>query len=314
MKTMLMRIPALTALLLFLPHPSSAQVPTFDLHVHLRNGAESIDEYEAQVASAKRQVTAFGGMWFGGPRQALQGDNEHTRAQNDALIALASKHPKMVPIATVHPYDGQAALDELRRVAGRGVKVLKLHAHTQKFDVEDPRVLKLVQQAGALGRRRAHGQRQHHRGRQRAPVQSGGQSAEDEVRIRAHGWDELPLLEHPCAARTAKDFFMDNIYFDISGTVVLAADSPIEEEFVWTLRNVGIDQVILGSDYPQFSLEQTLDALERLDLDESEKAKIRYTNALRLLANSRSLQLIESSWQHGRFSVLYLNAASNWDD
>jgi predicted TIM-barrel fold metal-dependent hydrolase len=76
---------------------------------------------------------------------------------------------------------------------------------------------------------------------------------------------------------------MDNIYFDISGTVVLAAGSPIEKEFVWTLRNVGIDHVLLGSDYPQFSLAQTLDALERLDLDESEKARIRYSNALRLL-------------------------------
>jgi uncharacterized protein len=66
--------------------------------------------------------------------------------------------------------------------------------------------------------------------------------------------------------------------------VLLAADSPIEEEFVWTLRNIGIDRVLLGSDYPQFSLAQTLDALERLDLEESEKAKIRYTNALRLLS------------------------------
>ena len=84
-------------------------------------------------------------------------------------------------------------------------------------------------------------------------------------------------------ARAAKDFFMDNIYFDISGIVVLAADSPIEDEFVWTLRNVGIDQVLLGSDYPQYSLSQTLDALERLNLTENEKAKIRYTNARRLL-------------------------------
>ena len=66
--------------------------------------------------------------------------------------------------------------------------------------------------------------------------------------------------------------------------MVLAADSPIEEEFVWTLRNIGIDQVLLGSDYPQFSLAQTLDALERLYLEEIEKAKIRYTNALRLLS------------------------------
>jgi predicted TIM-barrel fold metal-dependent hydrolase len=83
-------------------------------------------------------------------------------------------------------------------------------------------------------------------------------------------------------ARTANDFFMDNIYFDISGTVILAADSPIEKEFGWTLRNVGIDRILLGSDYPQFSLAHTLDALERLDLDESEKTKIRYMNALRL--------------------------------
>ena len=120
-----MKILALAALLLFLSHPSTAQDPTFDLHVHLRNGAESIDEYQAQVTSAKRQVTAFGGMWFGGPHQALQGDVEHTRAQNEALITLASKHPKMLPIATVHPYDGQAALEELKRVAGRGVKMLK---------------------------------------------------------------------------------------------------------------------------------------------------------------------------------------------
>ena len=279
-----MKTRALAALLLFMSHQSTAPDPTFDLHVHLRNGAESIAEYEAQVTSANRQVTAFGGMWFGGPRQALQGDVEHTRAQNDALIALASKHPKMLPIATVHPYDGQAALDELRRVAGRGVKVLKLHAHTQKFDVADPRVLKLVQQAGALGvvvlmdnANIIAGDSEHlFNLAVRAPKTKFVFAHMGALNFRF--WNFLAL------ARTAKDFFMDNIYFDISGTVLLAADSPIEEEFVWTLRNVGIDQVLLGSDYPQFSLAHTLDALERLDLDESEKAKIRYTNALRLFS------------------------------
>jgi uncharacterized protein len=281
---MMKKIPALAALLLFLSHPSTAQDPTFDLHVHLRNGAASIDEYEAQVTSAKRQVTAFGGMWFGGPHQALQGDVEHTRAQNDALIALASKHPKMLPIVTVHPYDVQAALDELERVAGRGVKVLKLHPHTQKFDVADPRVLTLVQQAGTLGvvvlmdnANIIAGDSEH--------LFNLAVSAPKAKFVFAHMgglnfrfWNILAL------ARTAKDFFMDNIYFDISGTVLLAADSPIEQEFVWTLRNIGIDHVLLGSDYPQFSLAQTLDALERLDLDESEKAKIRYTNARRLFS------------------------------
>ena len=278
-----MKLPALAVLLLFLSHPSAAQDRTFDLHVHLRNGAESIDEYEAQASSAMRQVTAFGGMWFGGPCQALQGEVEQIRAQNDALIELASKHPKMLPIATVHPYDGQSALDELERVAGRGVKLLKLHAHTQKFDVADPRVLELVQQAGELGVVVLMDNANIIAGDSERLFNLAVQAPKTKFVFAHMGGLNFRFWNVLALARTAEDFFMDNIYFDISATVVLAADSPIEEELVWTLRNVGIDHVLLGSDYPQFSLAQTLDALDRLGLDDSEKAKIRYSNAQRLL-------------------------------
>jgi predicted TIM-barrel fold metal-dependent hydrolase len=61
-----------------------------------------------------------------------------------------------------------------------------------------------------------------------------------------------------------------------------AADSPLEAEFVWTLRNAGIDHVLLGSDYPQMTLGKTVDALERLDLRVEEKARIGSGNARRL--------------------------------
>ena len=61
------------------------------------------------------------------------------------------------------------------------------------------------------------------------------------------------------------------------------ADSPLEQEFIWTLRNVGIDKILLGSDFPQFTLKQTTVALERLELTESEKSKIRFENANNLL-------------------------------
>ena len=274
---------AVAALLVCLPRLSTAQEPTFDLHVHLHQGAQSIAEYEAQAASAKRQVTAFGGMWFGGPNHALAGQPARSRAQNDALLALAAKNPKLLPIATVHPYDGKAALDELTRVATLGVKVLKLHPHTQKFDVTDARVLALAQRAGALGVIVLL---------DNANILAGDSenlfnlavNAPKTTFIFAHMgglnfrfWNVLALI------RTAQNFFADNVYFDISAVVTLAADSPIEAEFVWTLRNVGIDHVLLGSDYPQFTLEQTLDALDRLGLDANEKAKIRYANAHRLL-------------------------------
>ena len=274
---------AIAALLLGLTRPSRAQEPTFDLHVHLRNGAASIAEYEAQGASAKRQVTAFGGMWFGGPHQALAGDVAQIRAQNDALLALAAKYPKLVPIATVHPYDGKAALDELTRVAGLGVRILKLHPHTQKFVVTDPRVLTLVQRAGALGVIVLIDNANIIPGDSENLFNLAVQAPKTTFIFAHMGGLNFRFWNILAMARTARDFFGDNIYFDLSGTVTLAADSPIEAEFVWTLHNIGIEHVLLGSDYPQFSLAQTLDALERLGLDEREKGLIRWGNAQRLL-------------------------------
>jgi predicted TIM-barrel fold metal-dependent hydrolase len=221
-------------------------------------------------------------MWFGGPYQALAGNPQDIRRRNDGLIALAKKHPEIVPIATVHPYDGQAALDELTRVAGLGVKVLKIHPHTQKFDTSDPRVLTLVTKAGELGMTVLI---------DNANILPGDSEKLFNLAVQAQGtrfifahigganfrfWNILVL------ARTADGFGMNNVYFDISATVVLAAGSPIEEEFIWTLRNVGIDHVMLGSDYPQISLARTLAAFDKLHLSDAEKAKIRAANALKL--------------------------------
>jgi len=147
-----MRDLRILAALLLMPCTSVlAQERVFDVHVHLWNGEESLDAYESQLKAAKVQGARLAGMWFGGPNLGLQGDPESTRKSNDALIALAARRPTMVPVATVHPYDGDAALTELQRVEGRGVKLLKLHAHTQRFDPSDPRVLTLVKRAGELG-------------------------------------------------------------------------------------------------------------------------------------------------------------------
>jgi len=263
-------------------NPAFGQEKIFDSHVHLWHGEASIREYEAQLKAANMSVAGFGAMWFGGPNQALAGKIEQTRANNDGLIALSLKHPGMLPIVTVHPYDGQAAVTELERVAVRGAKVLKIHPHTQKFDAADPRVLTLVKRAGELGIIVLM---------DNANILPGDSeklfnlalNAPKTKFIFAHMgglnfrfWNILPL------ARTAQNLFGENIYFDISGTVVIAAGSPIQDEFVWTMRNVGIDHLLLGSDFQQLSLAQTLAAFNRLGLTEEEKAKIRYDNARKL--------------------------------
>lgn len=271
-----------TAAVMLAAQTAGAQTPVFDLHVHLWKGEESARAYERQLKEHGQEVAGFGAMWFGGPNHAVAAQPERIKAGNDGIIALAAKYPKLLPIATVHPYDGPAALAELERVAGKGVKILKIHPHTQKFDAADPRVLTLVRRAGELGVVVLL---------DNASILPGDSeklfnlalAAPKTKFIFAHlGGFNFRFWNILKAARTAEGLFGDNIYFDISAMVAMVADSPIEDEFVWTMRNVGIDHILLGSDYPQFSLRQNDDALDRLGLDESEKTKIRRGNAERL--------------------------------
>jgi len=46
---------------------------------------------------------------------------------------------------------------------------------------------------------------------------------------------------------------------------------------------MGVDHVLFGSDYPQFSVKKNLEALDRLGLTGEEKAAIRFRNAQKLL-------------------------------
>jgi predicted TIM-barrel fold metal-dependent hydrolase len=273
-------------ILLVASHVAMAQERIFDVHVHLWEGETSLQEYLRQAKGAGFKVDRIGAI-HGGNHMARHGKLAETRAHNDELLALAKAHATLMPIATVHPYDGDAAKQELERIAALGVRAIKLHPHTQGFDPSDPRVLSLCKRAGELGVVVLM---------DNANVLGGDSQALFNLALRAprthfvfnhlgaldfRFWNILPL------AHTAKGLMSDNIHFDLSATVVLVADSPLEDEFVWTLRNVGIDNVLLGSDFPQLSLGKTLEALEKLDLTEEEKRKIRWENAERIFSAAK---------------------------
>lgn len=273
---------AAALLLCLLAQHAAAQVPVFDTHVHLREGQASLADYEADVAKSGVELAGLAAMWFGGPYQARAGDIAAIRAGNDGVIALARAHPQVVPVATVHPYDGPAALEELARVAKAGVRVLKLHPHTQRFELADPRVLPLVQRAGELGVVVLMDNAGIVAGDSQALFNLALAAPRTQFIFAHMGGMEFRFWNILALVRTAENLFADNVYFDISGTVLLAAGSPLEEEFVWTLRNVGIDRVLVGSDYPQIGLGRTVQALDKLDLTAEEKAKILSGNARRL--------------------------------
>ncbi|WP_439567970.1 amidohydrolase family protein [Sphingopyxis sp.] len=274
---------SLLAFALAAPGLAAAQDVVIDTHVHLHKGEASIGDYRAQLKAKGQSVAAFGAMWFGGPNQALAGNPERIRANNDALIALAARHSGMIAIATVHPYDGAAAIAEVERVAARGVKLLKIHPHTQRFDAADPRVLALVRRAGEVGLIVVMDNANIVANDNENLFNLALQAPKTRFIFAHMGALNFRFWNMLALARTAENLFADNVYFDISATVLIAADSPIEDEFVWTIRNVGVDKVLLGSDFPQMSLPQTLDALDKLDLTEAERAQIRGGNARKLL-------------------------------
>jgi uncharacterized protein len=275
-----MRLSLLVVVALFaFMRVAAAQSPLFDSHVHLWKGEESLQAYEEQLQKAHLETAGIGAMWFGGPNQALAGKPAEIRAGNDGILALAAKHPRVLPIATVHPYDGPAAVAELERVAAKGIKVLKIHPHTQKFDPDDPRVLTLVRRAGELGVIVLMDNANILPGDSEKLFNLALKAPKTQFIFAHLGAMNFRFWNILKAVRTAENLFADNINFDISATVTIVADSPVEDEFVWTIRNVGIDHVLLGSDYPQFSLEQNVTALGRLPLTPAEQAKIRYQNA-----------------------------------
>jgi uncharacterized protein len=257
------------------------QERVFDVHVHIWEGDSSVKEYLAELAADGQSVTRFGGI-----HMAVLGKVAETRAKNDELIALSRRYP-MIPIASVHPYQGDAAFTELERLAGLGVRAIKLHPHTQQFDAADPRVLAICKRAGELGFVVLMDNANILPGDNQKLFNLALQAGKTHFVFTHLGalefrfWNILPL------ARTAEGLMEDNIHFDISAMVVLVADSPLEAEFVWTMRNVGIDNLLLGSDFPQLSLKKSVDALHRLGLTEEEQRKIRWDNAERLLLKPR---------------------------
>lgn len=262
-------------------HYAWSQEKILDIHVHIWDGENSVKTYLAQLDSTGQHVSKFGGI-----HMARKGKLDETRKKNDELISLSKRYSQLLPICSVHPMDGQAAIQELERLAANGVSIIKLHPHqnSQNFDVTSEKVLQLCRKAGELGIAILM---------DNANIIPGDSENLFNLAINcpktnfifAHigglnfrFWNILTL------ARTADGLLGNNIYFDISATLILIADSPLEDEFIWTLRNVGTDNLLLGSDFPQFSLQQATEALERLNLTVSEKNKIRYENGRKLFS------------------------------
>jgi uncharacterized protein len=259
--------------------------PIIDAHAHLRLGKDdAVSQSQPVGTEALRQIDAAAGV----EESALiviarKGQPAKTREQNDAVLAAAAASKgRFYAVVSVHPADKQDALAELERVAALGAREVKLHPNTQNFDVSDPDVAAVVQKCGELG----------------LPVLFDSYKPWDASEM---GKFLLLAVQHPKArlvlahmgythfreavsfAQLKKLGLPDNVWFDISAIATTYVDSPVVPELVWTIRKVGTDRILFGSDWPVYDPAEAVAAVRKLGFNAAEQQQIFHDNVVNLL-------------------------------
>ncbi|PSL49483.1 putative TIM-barrel fold metal-dependent hydrolase [Chitinophaga niastensis] len=258
-----------------------------DTHVHI-----AVEEGESNSMSTERTNTLKDVLAFmstasivkaGIITMAQKGNMADTRLRNDSVIALSKKYNSLIPICSVHPMDGEEAFAEMERVHKQGVKIIKLHPNYQRFDVAAPEVAALAHKAGELDMVLLFDSYSPLDGNEIGKLimlAVGNQKAQF---IFAHmGLVNFPQLLTIDALKKYP-WYKNNIWLDVSAVAPILGDSPFHDQLVWTMRKIGIDQFLFGSDFPVFDPLAAIKSVHAMGFTQEEEKKIFYTNACRLL-------------------------------
>jgi predicted TIM-barrel fold metal-dependent hydrolase len=213
--------------------------------------------------------------------------DKRLKASNEWVCNLARRHPELIPFVGVDPRIlGPEEMDaHVRKMAkDRGAKGVKVHPVSQGFHMHDPRMsgvwkacveldLPVIAHVG--------------------PAKSGDQYATPEAFapvmhafpeltiVMAHmgggSWRQLPEFAeaHPSA------------YYDICEIVEWtgASRAPTDLDLVKLILKVGPEKVMMGSDFPWYSILHTVERVHELPLlTEEQRSLILGGNALEFLA------------------------------
>lgn len=214
---------------------------------------------------------------------APSGELDRTRRQNDLVLELASTDSSpWCAMCSVHPYDNDAAFEELERVAAAGARGVKLHPNTQDFDVADERVAAVVDKSGELGLPvlfDAYSPFDAQQPGKFVKAGNGRQAVEDRPRPHART-PFLELLVYEILA--GYPWWRANVWHDVSWAAAAWASSPYAEQFSWVCRKVGVDRLLFGSDFPLDDPVTALQSLDELGFSDEEITSIAHDNAASL--------------------------------
>lgn len=213
---------------------------------------------------------------------------------NNIAVNSSSEHitEGIVEFGSMHP-DYENVKEELKRIADRGVKGIKIHPAFYQLDIIDNRIKKIIYEAQSLdlivvthagwdiGFPEAN----------YIPVKSLlaiDKEIGPKKMVLAHmgGWNDWDTVEKYLAG--------SDYYFDTSFSIGIINKRPDledpmrvmnmdDEDFVRLCRKHGTDKILFGTDSPWEDQTEYVKHINRLDFSSEETEKIMHINAEKLL-------------------------------
>ena len=203
--------------------------------------------------------------------------------RNEWTCNLARENPSLVPFINLDPLQDEATMtgEILDKVTNHGAKGIKLHPGSQRFYPNDRRLWPAYRTAQEMGLPVIF-----HGGRFVSPAQYAQpknfvevlEAFPNMVLVMAHigtGYEHEAIS----LART-----YPSLQFDCSAIIShTAADAEVtRERLAAIIREIGVERVMFGSDFPWYDPADAAERLHRMDFSEEEKRLLFAENAIRI--------------------------------
>jgi predicted TIM-barrel fold metal-dependent hydrolase len=210
------------------------------------------------------------------------------RMSNDEVVELVGRSDgRFIGFASVDPYKRQAAIREIERVHGLGMKGIKLQPITQAFEMNNPEFYPIWDTCQQLGLPLLI-----HTGTTAIGAGApGGRGLKLKYAMPVPALDDL-AADFPkltiIAAHFAWPWHLDllavarhkgNVYVDLSGW----APKYIPAEVLRDCNSVIPNKFLFGSDFPLLNPDRWLEEWQGLEIKDKVRPMVMYENACRIL-------------------------------
>ena len=199
---------------------------------------------------------------------------EQVRHVNEFILGETAAHKEFHGFGTLHP-DCENITEEAEFILNSGLKGVKLHPDTQRFNTDDKRLFEVYDAVqGRLPLLVHCGDKRFdysHPARLKRVIDNFPKLQV----IAAHlgGWS---LFEEAFAILRYTDCFLD-----ISSCTMFLPPERVSRY----IAGYGADRILFGTDFPLWNPKTEVDSFRKLPLSAEEFDKIAYKNALRILKN-----------------------------